>query len=121
MDSHLKLINTVGSITYVFCVAEVLCVTCLLSGNTLTPTTKVAEIDETERKEFVERILKKHHTQHISFHNYLPKTIHLTSGNFQILLYIVKHDKPFCDGDFIKMDILSESNDLLRDFWKKKG
>ena len=76
----------------------------------------VAELNEAERKEFLQEKLKKYHAQSTSFCKYLSQTNHLTEASFQMSLCIAKHGKPHSDGDFLKAAILAGSNSLLMIF-----
>ncbi|XP_013000519.1 protein FAM200A isoform X1 [Cavia porcellus] len=108
-----------GKALCVLCSKSIVCRTSSVRRHFDTNHKSVAELGETERKEFLEGKLRKYHFQYLSFCNYLSKTNHLTAASFQISLSIVKHGKPLSDGDFIKMAMLSGSNSLFHDFPNK--
>ncbi|KAM6176971.1 protein FAM200B-like [Erethizon dorsatum] len=108
-----------GKASCILCSKSVVCRTSSVRRHFDTNHKSIAELGETERKEFLEGKLRKYHFQYLSFCNYLSKTNHLTAASFQISLSIVKHGKPLSDGDFIKTAMLSGSNSLFRDFPNK--
>ncbi|XP_012928620.1 protein FAM200A-like isoform X1 [Heterocephalus glaber] len=108
-----------GKALCILCSKSVVCRTSSVRRHFDTNHKSVAELGETERKEFLEEKLRKYRSHYLSFCNYLSKTNHLTTASFQISLSIVKHGKPLSDGDFIKMAMLSGSNSLFHDFPNK--
>ncbi|XP_013377247.1 PREDICTED: uncharacterized protein LOC102014543 [Chinchilla lanigera] len=82
-----------GKALCILCSKSVVCRTSSVRRHFDTNHRSVAELGETERKEFLEGKLRKYHFQYLSFCNYLSKTNHLTAASFQISLSIVKHDK----------------------------
>ncbi|XP_013358565.1 PREDICTED: general transcription factor II-I repeat domain-containing protein 2A-like isoform X1 [Chinchilla lanigera] len=108
-----------GKALCILCSESVVCRTSSVRRHFDTNHKSVAELGETERKEFLEGKLRKCHSQYLSFCNHLSKSNHLTAASFQISLCIVKHGKPLSDGDFVKMAMLSGSDSLFHDFPNK--
>ncbi|XP_004873385.1 general transcription factor II-I repeat domain-containing protein 2A-like isoform X2 [Heterocephalus glaber] len=96
-----------GKALCILCSVSVVCRTSSVRRHFDTNHKSVAKLGETERKEFLERKLRKYHSQY------------LTAASFQISLCIAKHGKPLSDGDFIKMAMLSGSDSLFHDFPNK--
>ncbi|XP_013358567.1 PREDICTED: uncharacterized protein LOC102022594 isoform X3 [Chinchilla lanigera] len=82
-----------GKALCILCSESVVCRTSSVRRHFDTNHKSVAELGETERKEFLEGKLRKCHSQYLSFCNHLSKSNHLTAASFQISLCIVKHDK----------------------------
>ncbi|XP_072006342.1 general transcription factor II-I repeat domain-containing protein 2-like [Engystomops pustulosus] len=108
-----------GKALCVLCNESVVCRTSSVRRHFDTNHKTVAELEETERKKFLEGQLRKHHSQHLSFTNYLSKTNYLTAASFKMSLCIAKHGKPLSDGEIVKEALLSGSNSLFHDFQNK--
>ncbi|XP_032064570.1 SCAN domain-containing protein 3-like [Thamnophis elegans] len=108
-----------GKALCTLCNESVVCRTSSVRRHLDTKHKSVAELGATERREFLERKLRKYHSQPLSCPNYLSKTNHLTAASFQISLCIAKHGKPLSDGDIIKTAMLSRCNSIFHDFPNK--
>ncbi|XP_023567860.1 general transcription factor II-I repeat domain-containing protein 2A isoform X2 [Octodon degus] len=108
-----------GKALCILCSKSVVCRTSSVRRHFDTNHKSVAELGETERREFLAEKLKRCHFQYVSFCSCLSKANHLAAASFQISLSVVKHGKPLSDGDLIKMAMLSGSESLFHDFPNK--
>ncbi|KAM4048853.1 general transcription factor II-I repeat domain-containing protein 2-like [Anomaloglossus baeobatrachus] len=110
-----------GKALCTLCNESVVCRTSSVRRHFDTNHKNVAQLSETERKEFLEGKLRKYNSQSLSFCNYLSpsRTNHLTAASFQMSLVLAKHGKPFSDGEIIKAAMLSGSNSLFHDLPNK--
>ncbi|XP_076352701.1 SCAN domain-containing protein 3-like [Tachypleus tridentatus] len=122
-ENWTKLFGTIernGKALCILCGESVVCRTSSVKRHFETNHKNVAELDETEKEEFLANELRKYHSQCLNLGNFLSKPNHLTKASFQISLCIAKHGKSLSDGDFIKTTMLAGSDSLFSDFSNKR-
>ncbi|XP_076324223.1 general transcription factor II-I repeat domain-containing protein 2A-like [Tachypleus tridentatus] len=102
------------------CGESVVCRTSSVKRHFETNHKNVAELDETEKEEFLANELRKYHSHCLILGIFLSKPNRLTKASFQISLCIAKHGKSLSDRDFTKTTMLAGSDSLFSDFSNKR-